>query len=136
MLLGNRGGVLGETCAVALLLGGAYLLIRKVISWHTPVCFIATVFLMTAALGQQPVYQLFSGGLILGAFFMATDYVTSPQTAWGKVIFGVGAGLFTVLFRVYGSYPEGVSYAILLMNILTPYINKFTIHKALGGVQA
>ncbi len=136
MLLGNRGGVLGETCAVALILGGAYLLIRRVISWHTPVCFIGTVFIFTALLGQQPVYQVLSGGLILGAFFMATDYVTTPQTSWGKVVFGIGAGLLTVLFRVYGSFPEGVSYAILLMNILTPYINKFTIHKAFGGAKA
>jgi electron transport complex protein RnfD len=136
MLLGIRGGVLGETCIIALLLGGAYLLIRKVISWHTPVCYIATVFIITALLGQQPVYQVLSGGLVLGAFFMATDYVTSPQTNLGRVVFGIGAGLFTVLFRVYGSFPEGVSYSILLMNILTPYINKFTANKALGGVTA
>lgn len=136
MLLGLRGGVLGETCIAALLLGGAYLLIRKVISWHTPVCFIGTVFVLTALLGQEPVYQVLSGGLVLGAFFMATDYVTTPQTSAGKMVFGVGAGALTVLFRIYGSFPEGVSYAILLMNILTPYINKFTVPKAFGGVKA
>lgn len=136
MLLGNHGGVIGETCALAILLGGAYLLIRRVISWHTPVCFIGTVFVLMALAGQKPDYQILSGSLMLGAFFMATDYVTTPQINWGRVIFGVGAGLLTVLFRLYGSYPEGVSYSILLMNIFTPYINRLTAHKALGGVKA
>lgn len=136
MFLGIRGGCLGETSVLALLLGGAYLLIRRVISWHIPVAFIATVGLLTLALGQQPLYQLMSGGLLLGAFFMATDYVTSPQTGWGKLVFGLGAGVLTVLIRVYGSFPEGVSYAILLMNILVPYINKVTRYKAFGGVKA
>jgi electron transport complex protein RnfD len=133
LLLGVRGGCLGETSVLALLLGGAYLLIRRVISWHIPVAFIGTVGLFTLLLGQQPLYQMLSGGLILGAFFMATDYVTSPQTTWGKILFGFGAGFFTVLIRVYGSFPEGVSYAILLMNILVPYINRLTRRKAFGG---
>ncbi len=133
MLLGVRGGCLGETSVLALLLGGVYLLIRRVISWHIPVAFIGTVGLLTLLLGQQPLYQMLSGGLVLGAFFMATDYVTSPQTNWGKIIFGFGAGFFTVLIRVYGSFPEGVSYAILLMNILVPYINRLTRRKAFGG---
>jgi electron transport complex protein RnfD len=133
LLLGVRGGCLGETSVLALLLGGAYLLIRRVISWHIPVAFIGTVGLFTLLLGQQPLYQMLSGGLILGAFFMATDYVTSPQTNWGKILFGFGAGFFTVLIRVYGSFPEGVSYAILLMNILVPYINRLTRRKAFGG---
>jgi electron transport complex protein RnfD len=136
MIFGIRGGCLGETSVLALLLGGVYLLIRRVISWHIPVAFIATVGLLTLALGQQPLYQLMSGGLLLGAFFMATDYVTSPQTGWGKLVFGLGAGILTVLIRVYGSFPEGVSYAILLMNILVPYINKATRYKAFGGVKA
>jgi electron transport complex protein RnfD len=135
MLLGVRGGCLGETSAIALALGGIYLIIRRVITWHTPVVFILTVFALTALLGREPVYQVFSGGLLLGAIFMATDYVTTPQTTAGRLVFGVGAGLITVLIRVYGSYPEGVSYSILLMNILTPYINKLTVSRAFGGVK-
>ena len=133
MFLGVRGGCLGETSVLALLLGGIYLVIRKVITWHTPVVYIGTVFLFTLALGQQPVYQIMSGGLMLGAIFMATDYVTTPYTAIGKVIFGLGAGILTVIIRVYGSYPEGVSYSILLMNIVTPYINRVRITKPVGG---
>lgn len=136
MLLGLRGGALGETCVPALVLGGIYLLARRVISWHTPVVFIATVLVFTVALGEDPVYHILSGGLVLGAIFMATDYVTTPITNAGKLIFGVGAGLLTVLFRIYGSYPEGVSFSILLMNILTPYINRLTITKPLGGAKA
>jgi electron transport complex protein RnfD len=136
MLLGVRGGCLGETSVVALALGGIYLIARRVISWHTPVTFIATVFALTALMGQQPVYQLLSGGLVLGAFFMATDYATTPQTSWGRVVFGVGAGILTALIRVYGSYPEGVSFSILLMNTLVPFINRLTAHKAFGGVKA
>lgn len=136
MFLGLRGGCLGETSALALLLGGGYLLFRRVISWHTPVAFIGTVFLLTWALGEQPVYQVLSGGLLLGAFFMATDYATTPSTDWGRIIFGVGCGLITVLIRVWGSYPEGVSFSILLMNILTPHISNWTRTKPLGGVKA
>ena len=135
-LIGTRAGTLGETGVIALLLGGIYLLVRKVITWHTPACFVATVFILTAIMGKEPVYQLLSGGLIIGAFFMATDYVTTPQTSLGRVIFGVGAGVLTVLIRLYGSYPEGVSFAILLMNILTPFINRATMHKPFGGVKA
>jgi electron transport complex protein RnfD len=136
MLLGVRGGSLGETCIVALVAGGIYLLARRVITWHTPVAFIGTVFLFTAVLGQEPVYQVLSGGLVLGAFFMATDYSTTPQTPAGRLIFGVGCGLITVLIRVWGSYPEGVSFSILLMNILTPYITRWTRTKPFGGVKA
>ena len=116
--------------------GGIYLIVRKVITWHIPVAFIGTVFVLTALLGQQPVYQVLSGGLLLGAIFMATDYVTSPPTPWGKVIFGIGCGLITVLIRVWGSYPEGVSFAILFMNILNPYITSWTRNKPIGGVNA
>ncbi|MBQ9032429.1 MAG: RnfABCDGE type electron transport complex subunit D [Parasporobacterium sp.] len=136
MFLGVRGGCLGETSVLALLLGGIYLVIRKVITWHTPVIYIATVFLFTLALGQQPVYQIMSGGLMLGAIFMATDYVTTPYSAIGKIIFGLGAGILTVIIRVYGSYPEGVSYSILLMNILTPYINRIRVTRPVGGAKA
>ncbi|MCL2045849.1 MAG: RnfABCDGE type electron transport complex subunit D [Oscillospiraceae bacterium] len=136
MFLGLHGGSLGETSALALMIGGLYLIIKKVISWHTPVVFIATVFAFSAVLGQNPLYHILSGGLFLGAIFMATDYVTTPQTDAGRVVFGVGAGLLTVIFRVYGSYPEGVSFAILLMNILTPYINRATQKKPLGGIKA
>ena len=136
MFLGVRGGCLGETCTLALLLGGIYLVIRKVITWHTPVAFIGTVFLFTLALGQEPVYQIMSGGLMLGAIFMATDYVTTPYSTIGKIIFGLVAGILTVIIRVYGSYPEGVSYSILLMNIVTPYLNRIRIPKPLGGAKA
>lgn len=136
MLFGLHGGSLGETSILALLLGGLYLIGRRIISWHIPVTYIASVVILTALLGQQPLYQMLSGGLFLGAIFMATDYATSPTTNRGRIIFGVGAGIFTVLIRVYGSFPEGVSYAILLMNVLVPYINKMTVHKAFGGVKA
>ena len=136
MILGVRGGCFGETSNLALLLGGVYLMIRRVITWHAPVAFIVVVFGFSALLGQDPVYHLLAGGLFLGAIFMATDYVTTPQTNPGRLIFGIGAGIFTVVIRVYGNYPEGVSFAILLMNILTPYINKFTETKPLGGVKA
>lgn len=136
LFLGLHGGAIGETCALALLIGGAYLLIRRVITWHIPVAFVGCVFVcsffmegmdLTAALAA-----ILSGGLLIGAFFMATDYVTSPATAWGKVIFGVGAGLITFLIRYFGTYPEGVSFAILFMNILTPYIDSWTKHKVFG----
>ena len=136
LFLGKCGGALGETCALALLVGGIYLVIRGVITWHTPVVFIATVFLFSLVLGQDPVAEILSGGLFIGAIFMATDYATTPNTAWGKVIFGVGCGLITVLIRVFGSYPEGVSFSILLMNILTPYIERWTRTKPFGGAKA
>lgn len=139
MFFGNYGGSIGETCTFALLLGFVYLLVRKVITWHIPVVFIGTVFVFSWFVsGFDAVTALsltMAGGVFIGAIFMATDYVTSPSTAWGKVIFALGAGLLTCLIRYYGSYPEGVSFAILLMNILTPYINQWTKHKvfATGG---
>ena len=136
LLLGHHGGCIGETCALALLLGFAYLLIRRVVTWQTPVCFVGTVFLMSLILGQDALAQVLSGGLLLGAIFMATDYSTSPCTAWGKVLFGIGAGLLTVLIRFYGAYAEGVSFAILFMNILTPYLTRWTRTKPLGGAKA
>jgi electron transport complex protein RnfD len=133
MFLGLRGGCLGETCTLALLIGGIYLLVKRVISWHTPVAFIGTVALMSLICGKDVLYQLMAGGLILGAFFMATDYSSSPATKWGKIIFGIGCGLVTVLIRFWGNFPEGVSFSILLMNILTPYIEKLTRAKPLVG---
>ena len=137
MFLGLRGGCLGETCSVTLIIGGLYLLARKVISYKIPVAFIGTVAVIMLIAGKGDLefvaYQLMSGGLLLGAFFMATDYVTSPTTPAGSVIFGVGAGLITALIRFWGGYPEGVSFAILLMNILNPFIDKLTARKVFGG---
>jgi len=136
MFIGARGGSMGETSCLALLIGGIYLIARKVISWHTPVAFIGTVLVLTALLGKDPLYQVMAGGLFLGAIFMATDYTTSPPTPAGKLIFGLGCGLITVLIRVWGNYPEGVSFSILLMNILNPYICEWTKTKPFGGVKA
>jgi len=136
MIVGTRGGCLGETSAIALAAGGIYLLARRVITWHTPVVFIGTVVALSALLGMEPLYQMFAGGLFLGAIFMATDYPTTPQTNLGRVIFGAGAGLLTVLIRHYGSYPEGVSFSILLMNTVVPFINKISMTKPLGGKKA
>ena len=136
LFLGNYGGAIGETCTLALILGGIYLLVRKVITWHIPVVFIGGVFVFTLLMkGFDPMLALsltLSGGVFIGAIFMATDYVTSPSTSWGKVIFGLGAALLTCLIRYYGTYPEGVSFAILFMNILTPYISRFTARKVFG----
>ncbi len=142
MFLGNHGGAIGETCTAALLLGGIYLLIRRVITWHIPAVFIGTVFVFSWFMeGFDAIAALsfiMAGSLVIGAIFMATDYVTSPSTAWGKVIFALGAGLLTCLIRYFGVYPEGVSFAILFMNILTPYIDRWTRHKvfASGGKKA
>ena len=133
LLLGYHGGCIGETCALTLLIGFAYLLLRGVITWHTTVCYVGTVFVMSWLLGGYPLQQILSGGLLLGAVFMATDSATTPSTNWGRVIFGVGAGLITVLIRNFGSYAEGVSFAILFMNILTPYISRWTAQKPFGG---
>lgn len=133
LFLGNIGGSMGETCKLALLIGGLYLIIRKVISPTIPLVFIATVAALSALWGADPLYQILSGGLFLGAFFMATDYVTSPTTERGKIIFAFGAGLITVVIRLFAAYPEGVSFAILLMNLATPLIDRYTPVKAFGG---
>ncbi len=135
LFLGNCGGALGETCTLAILLGFIYLLARRVITWHTPFAFIATVFLCTWLLGLPPLTEILSGGLMLGAVFMATDYSSTPINSRGRLIFGIGCGLITVLIRKWGSYPEGVSFAILLMNILTPYIDKWSFMRPLGGAK-
>ena len=132
LLLGNIGGSLGEVAAIGLLLGFAYMLIRKIISWHIPVAIFATVIVFSGILNLAdpaqfagPVFHLFTGGLMLGAIFMATDYVTSPMTHKGMLIYGVGIGLLTVIIRVFGAYPEGMSFAILIMNGFTPLINRY-----------
>ena len=135
MFLGERAGCLGETCILALIIGGVYLIARKVIAPTIPVVFIGTVFIMTALLGQDPLMQILSGGLFLGAIFMATDYVTSPLTTKGKVIYAIGCGVITTLIRLFGSLPEGVSFSILLMNILTPHIENLTAPKPFGTVK-
>ena len=135
MFLGQIGGSLGETCKLALIIGGAYLLWRGVITITTPAAYLGSVAIMAALLGHDPLYHLLAGGAILGAIFCATDYVTSPTTESGKLIFGIGCGVFTVIIRVFGSMPEGASFAILLMNIFTPYIDRITTLRAFGGAK-
>jgi len=130
MFIGTIGGSLGEISAAALLIGAIILLVTRVISPAVPVAYIGTVFVFTWALGLDPVFHILAGGVVLGAIFMATDPTTSPKTAIGKIIFGIGCGLLTVVIRIYGTYPEGVSFAILLMNILTPHIDNLTMRKA------
>ena len=135
LLLGNTGGCIGETSALALLIGGIYLMVKKVITPTTPLAFIGTVALLTLISGGNVPYQIMSGGLFLGAFFMATDYATTPVTEKGKIVFGIGCGIITFVIRKFGSYPEGVSFSILLMNILTPYIDRLTESIPLGSVR-
>ena len=136
MFLGLRGGCLGETCVLALIIGGLYLIIRKVISPAIPLSFIGTVavIMLIAKKGDFTAlsYQILSGGLLLGAIFMATDYSTSPISFKGKIIFGIGCGVITCLIRIFGSYPEGVSFSIIIMNILVPHIEKLTTPKPFG----
>lgn len=136
MFLGLRGGAVGEGCIIALLIGFAYLLIRRVIKWHTPVIFIGTVFVCyLVATGDFTfaLYEIMAGGLFIGAIFMATDYVTTPINDKGRMVFALGCGLITFVIRYFCAYPEGVSFSILAMNILTPYIEKWTANKPLGG---
>ena len=139
LFLGLHGGAIGETCAVALLLGFVYLVIRKVIKWYVPVSFVATTFLCYFLFCGFDAYfalqHVLAGGLLLGAIFMATDYVTTPNTGSGRVVFCIGAGLLTFAIRQFGMFPEGVSIAILTMNLLTPFICDFTKKKTLGGVR-
>ena len=132
MLLGDMGGSLGEVAAFALLIGFAYMLVRKIITWHIPVTIFLTVFIFAGILNvcdpdqfANPLFHLLSGGLMLGAIFMATDYVTSPMSRKGMVIYGAGIGILTVLIRQFGAYPEGMSFAILIMNAFTPLINRY-----------
>lgn len=140
---GNVGGVIGEVSAAALLIGAFWLGLKNIIEWRIPVSYIGTVFVLTYIFGgidgiftasvMLPLFHIFSGGLILGAFFMATDMVTSPLTKKGRILFGIGCGLLTTVIRLVGGYPEGVSYSILLMNLVVPLIDKYTMPKAFGG---
>lgn len=134
MFLGFINGSMGEISAAALIIGGLYLVFRKVISPAIPLSYMATVAVLALCFGLDPIFQLCAGGVMLGAIFMATDYVTSPITTAGKIIFGIGCGVFTMLIRQFGAYPEGASFAILLMNILTPHIDNWTKTK-LNGVE-
>ncbi len=137
IFLGVHGGVLGETCAAALLLGGVYLCVRKVIKPIIPLAYMGSCLLFSWLFGSsQPVISLFAGGLMLGAIFMATDYVTTPTTDLGKLIFGLGCGLLTALMRCFASSAGAVSFSILLMNLVVPYINDLTAPKPFGGVEA
>ena len=139
LLVGVHGGAIGETCGIALLIGFAYLVARKVIKWYVPTSFVATVFVCYLAFGGFDVtyalQHVLAGGMLLGAIFMATDYVTTPTTNLGRIVFCVGAGLLTFAIRQFGSFPEGVSIAILTMNLLTPFISSWTRKKTLGGVK-
>jgi electron transport complex protein RnfD len=132
LFLGVHGGSLGETSALALLIGFAFLLALKIIRPITPLVFIGTVAAGTAIAGGDPVFAILSGGLLLGAIFMATDYATNPMTPLGKIIFGFGCGLITLVIRLFGGMPEGVAFSILFMNLLTPIIDKFTRPKPFG----
>ena len=140
LFLGNNGGSLGETSSVALLLGLIYLLATRTITWHIPVSIIATVLVFTGIMHgvnpeeyASPLLHITSGGILLGSIFMATDYVTSPMTKAGQLIFGVGIGVITVVIRLFGSYPEGVSFAILIMNAVVPLINRYIRPKRFGA---
>lgn len=133
LFLGNTGGCLGETCALALILGGVYLMVRRVISPVIPVTYLATVAVISLIAGRDPLVDLLSGGLLIGAFFMATDYTTSPISRNGRIVYALGCGVFTMLIRMFASLPEGVSYSIVLMNILVPLIERFTLPKPFGS---
>lgn len=138
LIVGNVGGCIGETCAIALIIGGIYLLYKHVISWKIPVIYIATVFILFAVIGRHgvrmPLQEIMAGGVMLGGIFMATDYASSPVTPKGQIIFAVGAGLITYLIRTFGGYPEGVSYSILLMNVCVPLIERFTEPTIFGAL--
>jgi electron transport complex protein RnfD len=138
LFFGKRGGCIGEVCIALLLLGAVLLLLRGYISWHIPITFVLTTAILTYIFGTKGLFSgdwlfhILSGGLILGAFFMATDYVTSPLTRKGQIIFGLGCGLITAVIRLWGGYPEGVSYAILMMNAATPIIDRYTKNRIYG----
>lgn len=137
MIIGRVGGCIGETSAIALLIGGILLLAKGIITWRIPVVYIATVAVLSLLLGRNvgPFYEILSGGLLLGAFFMATDYTSSPMSPKGHILFAFGCGLITLLIRAFGSYPEGVSFSILIMNIAVPLIDRYTRPEILGEVK-
>ncbi len=140
MIVGNMSGTIGEVSALLLIAGGVYLLLRRVITWHIPVAYIGTVAALTLVFPRAPgphlnfmLYEIFAGGLILGSVFMATDYATAPVTPGGKLLYGIGCGGITVLIRYFGSYPEGVSFSILIMNMLVWYLDRATMPRPFGG---
>ena len=133
MFIGHMGGCIGETSALVLLIGGIFLLLLRVITWHIPVTYIGTVAILMAFMGKDPIFHVLAGGLLLGAIFMATDPVTSPTTTRGMMIFGIGCGICTVAIRIFGKYPEGVCYAILFMNACTPLIDRYTKPRKFGS---
>lgn len=135
LFFGMHPGSIGETSAFLLIVGGIYLLLRRVVSPVVPLCFIGTVAVLSLISGEDLAVSLFGGGLMIGAIFMATDYTTSPTTALGKAVFGIGCGIITFVIRKFGALPEGVSYSILLMNILVPYINRYTLSKPFGFIK-
>lgn len=141
VFIGHVGGCIGETSALALLIGAAYLFYKRIITWHIPVSYIATVLILTTIVGRNGlmtgngIYELFAGGLMLGAFFMATDYTTSPMTANGQIVFGIGCGFLATVIRIFGGYPEGVSYSILIMNLFVPLIDKYVTPRVFGEVK-
>lgn len=132
LLIGNHGGSIGETSVLLLGIGGLFLIWKRVIDWRIPVIYIATVFILAVIFRQDPLFHILSGGLFLGAFFMATAYEGMPLTKWGRIIFAAGCGIFTVMIRLYSGYPEGVNYSILLMNASSPIIERLTITKPWG----
>lgn len=138
-LIGQIGGCIGEVSALALLIGGIYLIYKKIITWHIPVCYLGAMFGVTVLLGKvgiyEAVYSLMLGGAILGAFFMATDYTTTPMTLKGQVIFAIGGGCIAAIIRLFGGYPEGVSYSILLMNLVVPLIDRYIKPRSFGEVK-
>jgi electron transport complex protein RnfD len=136
LFFGFVPGSLGETCKLTLLIGAAFLLLIRIIDWKIPLPYIATVAILSFCFGRDPLAAVLSGGLILGAFFMATDMVTSPTTRWGKIIFGIGCGVITALIRSYGGFPEGVCYSIILMNCLTPLLDKYVRPRVFGKIKA
>ncbi len=132
LFIGNIGGCIGETSALALLIGGIFLFYKRIIGWRIPVMYISTSFILAFIFGQDPLFHILAGGLLIGALFMATDYVTAPLTKKGRLIFGFGCGFLTMIIRLFGSYPEGVMFSILLMNAATPLIDRFTKPKPFG----
>ncbi|HHT95039.1 MAG TPA: RnfABCDGE type electron transport complex subunit D [Clostridia bacterium] len=135
LFLGKTPGSLGETAAVTLIAGGIYLMIRKVITWEIPVIYIGTVALLSFAFGQDPLYSILAGGMMLGSIYMATDYTTSPVTRKGKIVYAAGLGLMTASIRKFGSNTEGVAFSLLFMNALVPLIDKFTVKKTFGRIK-
>lgn len=135
LFLGNISGSLGETSAALLLVGGLYLIMTRVIDWRIPVSFLSSVIVLSFIFQKDPLFQVLAGGIFLGAFFMATDWVTSPVTKKGRIYFGIGCGSLTMLIRLFGGYPDGVCYSILIMNAVTPLLDRFTIPKRFGEVK-